>query len=77
MHRWVWRKVLLGLLVFPGFSPAPAGEILNLQVVDAGQVEITFESREDTVYEVHGSEDLRVFSMLTRVQGLEVAPACL
>ena len=71
MHRWIWRKVLLGLLVFPGFSPAPAGEILNLQVVAAGQVEITFESREDTVYEVHGSEDLRVFSMLTRVQGLE------
>ena len=66
----LWKSLLAAVLV-PGLSPVWAGEIVSLQVVTPGQVELTFESQPGTTYEIRGSEDLRSFSMLTRVQGSE------
>lgn len=67
------RIFLQGLLVFTVClvlsSAGRTTEITEFRVVSPGEVEITFTSDAGVLYDVLGSEDLRNFSVLTRVSG--------
>jgi hypothetical protein len=47
----------------------PAGEISEVRLLSSQQVEITFSSREGSLYDIHESKDLKRFSFLARVRG--------
>ena len=59
--------VLLANLVL--CSPGRTTEITGFRVLSPGEVELTFTSEAGALYDVLGSEDLRAFSLLTRVSG--------
>ena len=67
------RKFLQSFLVIAlnvGLSSVGrSSEITAFRVVSSGQVEITFTSEAGALYDILGSEDLRFFSVLTRVSG--------
>jgi len=67
------RKFLQSFLAIAlnvGLSPeGRSSEITAFRVVSSGQVEITFKSEAGALYDILGSEDLRLFSVLTRVSG--------
>ena len=62
--------VLLAFVLNLAFCMAGRGaEITGLRAVSPGQVELTFTSETGVLYDILGSEDLRTFSILTRVTG--------
>ena len=48
-----------------------AGEISGVRLLSDQQVEITFSSREGSLYDIHESEDLKRFSFLARIRGVQ------
>ena len=62
--------VLLAFVLNLAFCMAGRGaEITGLRAVSPGRVELTFTSETGVLYDILGSEDLRTFSILTRVTG--------
>ena len=69
MIRFFLQSFLVFALNLGLSSAGRTAEITGFRVVSPGQVEITFTSNAGVHYDVLGSEDLRTFTLLTRVPG--------
>ena len=69
MIRFFLQSFLVFALNLGLSSAGRTAEITGFRVVSPGQVEITFASNAGVHYDVLGSEDLRTFTLLTRVPG--------
>lgn len=69
MLRFFLQSFLVFALNLGLSSAGRTAEITGFRVVSPGQVEITFASNAGVHYDVLGSEDLRTFTLLTRVPG--------
>ena len=67
MSRIFLQELLVFTVCLALSSAGRTTEITEFRVVSPGEVEITFTSDAGVLYDVLGSEDLRNFSVLTRV----------